>query len=99
MRRDDALKRLRDRQPQLRDAGVSELFLFGSVARDQAGADSDVDLLMESADPHFSIFDLVQVKALCREILGAPTDLHHHGGLKRAAAFRTQVEPDLIRVF
>ncbi len=78
---------------------MSELFLYGSVARDQADADSDVDILVESANPHFTIFDLVEVKALCQDILGAPADVHHHGGLKRMESFRRTVSPDLIRVF
>ena len=99
MRRDEALRRLRERQEALEGVGVSELFLYGSVARDQAEAESDVDLLVESASPHFTIFDLVDVKALCQDILGAPADVHHLGGLKRLESFRRNVSPDLIRVF
>ena len=99
MRRDEALRRLRARREALEGAGVSELFLYGSVARDEADRDSDVDLLVESASPRFTIFNLVEVKALCQDILGAPADVHHHGGLRRSAAFQSAVSPDLIRVF
>jgi uncharacterized protein len=99
MRRDDVLLRLRQRRDLLEGVGVSELFLYGSVARDQAEAGSDVDLLVESANPTFSIFDLVRVKALCQQILGVAADVHHHGGLKRAETFRRNIAADLIRVF
>ena len=99
MRRDDALRKLRQRRDQLEGIGVSQLFLYGSVARDQADANSDVDLLVESASPTFSIFDLVRVKDLCQQILGSSADVHHHGGLKRASSLRANIAAELIRVF
>ena len=99
MRRDEALNRLRSRRALLEGAGVTDMYLYGSVARDQADVQSDVDLLVESSRPTFSIFDLAQVKATCRDILGVEADVHHHGGLRRAKIFHDQVAPDLIRVF
>ena len=50
--------------------GVGQLFLYGSVARNQAREDSDVDLLVEPSNQRFSIFDLVRLRDLCRTILG-----------------------------
>jgi predicted nucleotidyltransferase len=48
MRRNDVLFILRTDQPRLRaEFGVRWLALFGSVARDEATAESDVDLLVE----------------------------------------------------
>ena len=35
------------RKPKIRALGVRRLALFGSVLRDEAGRDSDVDLLVE----------------------------------------------------
>ncbi|MFO1432081.1 MAG: nucleotidyltransferase family protein [Candidatus Competibacteraceae bacterium] len=52
MKRNEALAILRAEQEQLRhDFGVKSLALFGSVARDQAGNNSDVDLLVEFDRP------------------------------------------------
>ena len=99
MRREQALSLLRGRRDLLEDAGVKDLFLYGSVARDQADAHSDVDLLVEASSASFSIFDLVRIKALCQDILGSRAEVHHHGGLQRATAFRDQISADLIRVF
>jgi len=42
--RDEALYRLRALEPQIRALGVSSLYLFGSTARNEAHAGSDVDL-------------------------------------------------------
>jgi Nucleotidyltransferase domain len=47
MQRDDALRLLRERREQLHALGVGQLFLYGSVARNEAREDSDVDLLVE----------------------------------------------------
>ena len=47
MTRDEALAKLRALRPQLEALGFRHVWLFGSVARDEAGPDSDVDLLVE----------------------------------------------------
>jgi uncharacterized protein len=99
MQRDDAIRLLRDRQDQLHELGVGQLFLYGSVARNEAREDSDVDLLVEPSNQRFSIFDLVQVRDLCRSILGVAADIHDYDGLRRLPEFRRRVGGDLIRVF
>ena len=53
MTRTDAIERLRTHRPELRRLGVDRLYLFGSVARDEARDDSDVDLFFETDDPKF----------------------------------------------
>jgi len=48
MRREEALTILRAALPELQVRyGVKDIALFGSVARNEAGPDSDVDLLVE----------------------------------------------------
>ena len=73
MRRDTALKILKDHEPQLRASGVRSLVLFGSVARDEAKEDSDVDLVVDFDHPvgYFAIFRL---KALLEAWLGRRVD-------------------------
>ncbi len=98
MQRDDALRLLRERREQLRALGVGQLFLYGSVARNEAREDSDVDLLIEPSSQRFSIFDLVRVRDVCRTILGATADIHDYDGLRRLPEFRRRVGGDLVRV-
>ena len=47
LRRQQALQRLAASEPEIRTLGVERLALFGSVARDQARIDSDVDVLVK----------------------------------------------------
>ncbi len=51
MTRDEILRLLRDHHEDLIHLGVKSLALFGSAARDEADAESDVDLLVEFAAP------------------------------------------------
>jgi predicted nucleotidyltransferase len=45
--RKETIEQLVAAEPEIRALGVQRLALFGSVARDQARSDSDVDLLVQ----------------------------------------------------
>ena len=45
MTREQVLARLREREAELRSAGVVRLSLFGSAARGDSRPDSDIDLM------------------------------------------------------
>ena len=51
MTRDELLAKLRELKPWLEEQGIVNVRLFGSYARDEAGPDSDVDLLVEVTKP------------------------------------------------
>ena len=51
MRRDEALRLLAAHREEIARFGVKSLAIFGSVARDEAGPDSDVDVLVEFSVP------------------------------------------------
>ncbi|MGE3268941.1 MAG: nucleotidyltransferase family protein [Chloroflexota bacterium] len=74
MRRDEVLRLLAEHRDELAGMGVGSLSLFGSVARDEAGADSDVDLLIELAHP-MDLFELGHIQVRLEEILGQRVDL------------------------
>jgi len=78
MRRDAVLAVLRRHRDELtRDWGVSSLALFGSIARDEATPNSDVDLLVEFDRP-ISLFDLFRLEDRLSALLGgANVDLVH----------------------
>ena len=73
MTRDELLKRLRDLKPWLEEQGVVNVRLFGSYARDEAGPDSDVDLLVDVAKPLGFGFFAIEEKL--GERLGARVEL------------------------
>ncbi len=53
---------------------VRSLRVFGSVARGTAKGSSDVDVLVEFAEP-VSLLDLVRLQRELSEVLGRPVDL------------------------
>jgi uncharacterized protein len=65
MRRHEALEVLREHREELRALGVKEIYLFGSVARDEAGPKSDVDVLVELSRPMgWEFFDIQEALEL-----------------------------------
>jgi predicted nucleotidyltransferase len=74
MRRDEALRRLAEHREELAEMGAGSLSLFGSVARDEAGPDSDVDVLIE-LNRSLDLFDLGHIQLRLEEILGCRVDL------------------------
>lgn len=69
---------LRQRRPQLvaaaREHGVSKLRVFGSLARGEAGAASDVDLLVD-LKPGKTLVDLAAFRREAAEILNTSVDV------------------------
>ena len=74
MNRDEILSRLRADVDELRAMGIASLDLFGSSARDERTGASDVDLLVEFAQP-VGIFYFARVRRRLSEILGCKVDL------------------------
>lgn len=95
--RDCVLALLRAHEAAFRAAGVGGLLLFGSVARDAAGIDSDVDLLVEPSDATFTLLDLAGVQMQAADIIGTRVDVVTRGGLHPHR--RQAVEADALRVF
>jgi uncharacterized protein len=86
---------LQQHQATLRSMGVVSLSLFGSIARDQACSDSDVDLIVELVKP--LTFDrYMDVKFYLEDHLGAKVDLVSLQSLK--PQIRETVMGEAIRV-
>lgn len=63
------------------DAGVSNMRIFGSVARGSATQDSDIDLLVDIS-PELGLLGLMQLERDLHELLGVKIDLVPSEGLK-----------------
>jgi predicted nucleotidyltransferase len=75
LRRGEALTILSSHQVALKqDFGVKSLSIFGSVARDEARADSDVDILVEF-DRRVGLFHIAGLQQHLEGILGRKVDL------------------------
>jgi hypothetical protein len=95
MDREQVIQLLREHEPELKNAGIVRLSLFGSVARGESG--NDVDLLadFESAR-RLSLFDLAGLEIRLSELLGSPVDLASAKMLKPPVARRAAEEAVLV---
>lgn len=89
--------RIRRREKELRDAGVYRLSIFGSFARGEETADSDVDVMIDLApDERPSLFDLEGLRARLEDIVGRPVDLVLTRALKPAMRDRAGSEAVIV---
>ncbi len=73
---DRVIAALRAHEEELRDAGIRHLSLFGSIARGDGVADSDVDLAAEfNPDARMDLFRLAALERRVAEIVGRRVDL------------------------
>ena len=91
MRRDEVLKILDEHRSQVNKFGVKSLAVFGSVARDEARSDSDVDVLVEF-DPPPTFERYMDLKFYLEELLGCTVDLGTPSTLKPRIRPRIQAE-------
>ena len=98
MNRTTALDHLRASADAVRSLGATALYLFGSIERDEAGPESDLDLFVDY-DPgsRFNAFDLVGIKLLLEHRLGIAVDIATRDGLH--PRLRERIEASAVRVF
>ena len=96
MRRADTLAILKAHTSEIEHRfGVRALALFGSVARDEATPESDVDLLVTFDGP--ASFDrFIDLKFFLEERLSARVDLVTRAGLR--SRIRPAIDREAIRV-
>ena len=87
------LNQLKNLEADLRAKGVSALYLFGSVARGEAGPDSDIDLSFDIVpDAKFSLFDQARITRQLCDILGAKVDFVLRRSLHPLVKVRAEAE-------
>jgi uncharacterized protein len=97
MKRADAIRILKHHERELKKLGIERLFLFGSVARDEAEEGSDVDLFFDHAKGSLGLYELMDLKERAREILGRRTDIMTRASLH--PSLRQRIEETALRVF
>ncbi len=96
--RERVIGQLREQAPQLRLRGVTSLSLFGSMARGEAGPDSDVDLLVATdPDARLGFFELFDLEQELETLLGRPVQFAF--GSKMRPWLREWIENDRIEIF
>ncbi len=91
-------RQLAGQEAELRRRGVRHLAVFGSVARGEDRADSDVDLAVEiEAGRAFSLIRLEEARLLLQDVLRRPVDLGEIGSLR--GPVRAAFERDGVVIF
>ena len=92
MRRDEVLARLKEAEPALRARGIRRAAVFGSVARGDNSADSDIDILVEfEPGAEGTIYEYIRLKEFIASLFNGPVDVIDRDALKphlRAHAVR-----------
>jgi predicted nucleotidyltransferase len=96
MKRNDVLRILQKERQELVDRyNISALSVFGSVARDDARQDSDVDILVEFSQP-VGLFQFIELQQRLEALLGSNVDLGTPRSLK--PRIKERVMQEAIRV-
>ena len=89
---------LRVHADAIRVHGATSLYVFGSRARGDHAADSDLDVFVEyDPDQSFSLFNLVRIKRAIETVTGLRADVTTRDSLR--AESRGEIEAQAIRVF
>ena len=79
----EAINVLRTHEAELRGRGVRRAAVFGSVARGEAGPQSDVDILVElDPDRRLDVFAYVGLKRYIAGLFAAEVDVVNRAALK-----------------
>ena len=98
MNRLEAIDKLKRQAQAIKAMGVTSLYLFGSIAQDEAGRGSDLDLFIDyEPSSRFNAFDLVGIKQLLESELGVDVDITTRDGLH--PMLRTDIEQSALQVF
>ena len=98
MTRDEALAKLRPMEAELRARGIEALYLFGSVARDEARLDSDVDLMCDFEDFRpISLFDVFHIEEALADRLGRKVEVSERIALRPRV--RRHADQHAVQVF
>jgi uncharacterized protein len=98
MKRDQIIAKLKEREADLRAHGVTHAALFGSVARDEETAESDIDILVD-LDPAVvvTIYDYAGLKDYVASLFHGSVDVIDREALKPRA--RLHAMADAIYAF
>jgi uncharacterized protein len=83
MDRQDILARLKEHEADLRAQGVAHAALFGSRARGDNRADSDIDIMIELApDAVVDLWGYVGITQYLEDLFSTPVDVANRSQLK-----------------
>lgn len=100
MRRDNVIAQLKQTETTLRALGIAGLYLFGSHARDEAGAGSDVDVFVDPISDHdFGFLPFMEAYEALLGVFDNQVDIGYSTREGLSPYIRKDVESEALRIF
>jgi uncharacterized protein len=100
MRRDEVVLKLKELEPTLRAQGVAGLYLFGSVARDEADSGSDVDVFVDPlSDQQFGFLQFMDAYEAIQQAVGRNIDVGYSTRSGLSPHARDDIEREAFKIF
>jgi hypothetical protein len=100
MKRDQIIAILLEQRPELEKLGVAHLSIFGSVARDEATEQSDLDVLISPLEGRpFGMFAMSNVVDEIQRKLPLHIDLLTVDTVRGAPRLERRISRDIVHVF
>lgn len=98
MDRDEVIRILEENADEIRARGVVRLALFGSIARDEARPDSDVDVLVDLDEARsLSLIDVAGLQLFLSDLLGRDVEVAQRKGLK--PLLKDNILAEVVKIF
>jgi len=76
VKKSEVIQKLEMFEDELKNFSVKNLYLFGSYAREEAGDQSDLDILVEfEPEAQIGLFEFARLRRRLSELLGLEVDL------------------------
>ena len=95
-RRRSVIQALANRHDELEEMGVRYLAVFGSVARDEAGTNSDIDILIDLERPA-GLLRYAHLENYLENLLGRAVDLVPYDSVR--SEMKDRIFREAVRVF
>lgn len=86
---EEVFQKLESQSERLNSLGVKEIGVFGSVARDEAGQESDIDFLVKFKDGEKTYRNYIELEDFLEQLFETEVDLATEKSLK--SSIRDQV--------
>ena len=100
MRRDDVVNTVKENMEKIKSFGVKRVGIFGSVSRDEADENSDIDFVVEFEKDRGGMKDFVGVIDYLENLFGKEVDVLTPSGVEsiRIKSVKERIKKEILYV-